>query len=166
MAAPSSTTSISVPTSPAVANEIQSIFDKNKLGDLKEFMGRRKCLNTCNISLVYLFHIFQSAGIMTTSVAAGYDIKMLVWIGIGLNITATLIHVFEKTNTSISKQLLKDIHTIQQGTYVDESSLQIETNETKEVKDTAASAETTALSATGVSATDKSEPLLERDEKE
>lgn len=163
MAAPSSTTSISVPTSPAVANEIQSIFDNNKLGDLKEFMGRRKCLNICNISLIYLFHIFQSAGIMTTSVAAGYDIKMLVWIGIGLNITATLIHVFEKTNTSISKQLLNDIHAIQQGTYVDESSLQIET---KEVKDTAASAETTALSATGVSATDKSEPLLERDEKE
>jgi hypothetical protein len=109
------------------ATEIQSIFEKNKLDDLKEFIGRRKCLNTWNMSLIYLFHVIQSAGILTTTIAAGYDLKMLVWVGVGLNITATLVNVFEKTNTSISKHLLKDIQAIRDGTFVDESSIEMET---------------------------------------
>jgi hypothetical protein len=57
---------------------------------------------------------------LTTTVAAGYDIKELVWVGAGLNLVATLIIVFEKTNDNISKKLLKDIYAIKNGTYVDE----------------------------------------------
>jgi hypothetical protein len=113
--------------------EIQSIFEKNKLDDLKEFMGKRKCLNAWNMALIYLFHIVQSAGILTTTIAAGYDMKDLVWVGVGLNITATLINVFEKTNTSISKHLMKDIQAIKQGIYVDESEM-IEIQEKKDDK--------------------------------
>ena len=101
--------------------EIQHIFDKNKLDDLKEFINRRKCLNNWNIALVYLFHIIQSAGILTTTIAAGYDIKAIVWVGVGLNILASMINIFEKTNNGISKKLMKDIQAIKDGTYVDES---------------------------------------------
>lgn len=118
-----------------VTDEIQSIFEKNKLDDLKEFMGKRKCLNAWNMALIYLFHIVQSAGILTTTIAAGYDMKSLVWVGVGLNITATLINVFEKTNTSISKHLMKDIQAIKQGTYVDESEM-IEIVNKKDDKET------------------------------
>ena len=75
--------------------------------------------------LIYLFHIVQSAGILTTTIAAGYDMKLLVWVGVGLNITATLINVFEKTNSSISKNLMKDIQAIKEGSYVDESSIEL-----------------------------------------
>ena len=114
--------------------EIQSIFEKNKLDDLKEFMGKRKCLNAWNMALIYLFHIVQSAGILTTTIAAGYDMKDLVWVGVGLNITATLINVFEKTNRSISKHLMKDIQAIKQGLYVDESEM-IEVVEKKDDKE-------------------------------
>ena len=108
-----------------VSLEIQTIFQKNRLDDLKDFMNKRKCLNSWNMVLIYLFHIVQSAGILTTTIAAGYDMKLLVWVGVGLNITATLINVFEKTNSSISKNLMKDIQAIKEGSYVDESSIEL-----------------------------------------
>lgn len=108
-----------------VSTEIQSILEKNKLDDLKEFIGKRKCLNGCNLALIYLFHIVQSAGILTTTVAAGYNFKELIWVGVGLNIVATIINAFEKTNSSMSKGLLKDINAIRDGTYVDESSIEM-----------------------------------------
>ena len=84
--------------------EIQHIFDANKLADLKEFINRRKCLNNWNIALIYLFHFIQSAGILTTTIAAGYDIKAIVWVGVGLNILASMINIFEKTKNGISKK--------------------------------------------------------------
>ena len=111
--------------SDTVSLEIPTIFQKNRLDDLKDFMNKRKCLNSWNMVLIYLFHIVQSAGILTTTIAAGYDMKLLVWVGVGLNITATLINVFEKTNSSISKNLMKDIQAIKEGSYVDESSIEL-----------------------------------------
>jgi hypothetical protein len=114
-----------------LSTEIQHIFDTNKLDDLKEFINRRKCLNNWNIALVYLFHFIQSAGILTTTIAAGYDIKAIVWVGVGLNILASMINIFEKTNNGISKKLMKDIQAIKDGTYVDES-VSVEITEKKE----------------------------------
>ena len=108
---------------PSIASEIQAIFEKNKLSDLKEFVSKRKCLNEFNMALMYLFHIVQSAGILTTTIAAGYDMKELVWIGVGINIVASLINIFEKTNAGISKRLLKDIEAIRDGSFVDQSDL-------------------------------------------
>lgn len=116
---------------PNVNTEIQTIFETNKLNDLKEFIKKRKCLNEWNMVLIYLFHVIQSAGILTTTIAAGYDMKLLVWVGVGFNILASLINVFEKTNNGISKHLLKDINAIKDGTYVDEGTM-IEMAPTKE----------------------------------
>jgi len=116
---------------PNVNTEIQTIFEVNKLNDLKAFMQKRKCLNEWNMALIYLFHIVQSAGILTTTIAAGYDMKLLVWVGVGFNILASLINVFEKTNNGISKHLLKDINAIKDGTYVDEGTM-VEMAPTKE----------------------------------
>jgi len=104
---------------------IRNLFEENKLEDLKAFMEKRKCLNQWNLVLVYLFHIVQSAGILTTTIAAGYDMKILVWVGVGLNILASLINVFEKTNNTISKHLFKDIQAIKDGTFVDEGSIEM-----------------------------------------
>jgi len=118
-------------TVPNVNTEIQAIFEVNKLNDLKAFMNKRKCLNEWNMVLIYLFHIVQSAGILTTTIAAGYDMKLLVWVGVGFNILASLINVFEKTNNGISKHLLKDINAIKDGTYVDEDTM-VEMAPTKE----------------------------------
>ena len=103
-----------------IAIEIQNIFDQTKLEDLKRFMRKRECLNQTNMIMIYLFHIIQSAGILTTTIAAGYEMKELVWIGAGLNLLASLINIFEQTNNSISKKLLKDITSIKNDTYVDE----------------------------------------------
>jgi hypothetical protein len=106
-----------------VSEEIQNILETNKLGDLKEFIKKRSFLNSCNIFLIYLFHIIQSAGILTTTIAAGYDMKEIIWVGVGFNILASLINMFEKTNNTISQLLLKDIQAIKNGTFVDEGTI-------------------------------------------
>lgn len=103
--------------------EIQTILDKNRVNDLKGFLKKRQCLNATNMYLIYLFHLVQSAGILTTSFAAGSNDTKLVWIGIGLNFLASLISVYEKTNSSLLKKLLNDINLIKDGNYIDEGEL-------------------------------------------
>jgi hypothetical protein len=110
----------------AKAVEINDIFEKNEVDDLKRFISQRQCLNTSNTAMMYLFHIIQAAGILTTAIAAGYQIEGLVWVGVGLNTSATLVSVFEKTNESISKRLLKGIQAIRAGNYVDEETIEME----------------------------------------
>jgi len=107
----------------SVAIEIKEIFETQKLDDLKSMMSRRRCLNTTNNVLIYLYHLVQSAGILTSSVAAGFNNQTLIWVGISLNIFASLIHVYEKTNNSIMRRLLHDIKSIKDGNYVAESEL-------------------------------------------
>ena len=106
-----------------ISMEIKTLLDDNKIDDLKRFLNKRKCLNTCNMCLLYLFHTVQSVGILTTTIAAGYNIKELVWVGVGLNILASLINIFEHNNNSMSKRLLKDIEAIRDDKYVDEGTL-------------------------------------------
>jgi hypothetical protein len=110
-----------------ISLEIQTILDNNKINDLNRFLNKRQCLNTTNTYLIYLFHLVQSAGILTTSIAAGTNNTQLVWVGIGLNIFATLINVYEKTNNSISAKLFHNIKLIKDNHYVDEGEL-IETS--------------------------------------
>jgi len=106
-----------------ISLEIKTLLEYNKIDDLKRFLSKRKCLNSCNMCLLYLFHTIQSAGILTTTIAAGYNIKELIWVGVGLNIMASLINIFEHNNNSMSKRLLKDIEAIRDGTYVDEGNI-------------------------------------------
>ena len=106
-----------------ITTEIRNIFDDNELNDLKRFIARRKLLNNSNSYLIYLFHIVQSAGVFTTTVAAGYNDKRLIWFGVGLNILASLINIFEQTNNNISKKLLQDITAIKTNKYIVESTI-------------------------------------------
>ena len=106
-----------------MSNQVQSLLENNKVEDLKRFLKRRQCLNCTNISLLYLFHIVQSAGILVTTIAAGYDSKEIVWVGAGLNALAALIHIFEKTNESLINQYGKDIQEIVDNKYIDEEAI-------------------------------------------
>jgi hypothetical protein len=107
----------------AVNEEIRIIFEENKMSDLKRFMAKRQTLNAANGWLIYAFHVFQSAGILTTTIATGYNIRELIWVGVGLNVISTLMNVFEKINTSISTKLMKDITSIREDKYVDEGTV-------------------------------------------
>ncbi len=100
--------------------EIQEILDTNKIADLKRFIKKRQSLNSCNVCLSYLFYLMQSIGILTTTIGTGYEIKELIWSGIGVNILASLIHSYEQINNNISIKLLKNIENIKKNTYVDE----------------------------------------------
>jgi hypothetical protein len=106
-----------------VNEEIRIIFEENKMADLKRFMAKRQSLNSANGWLIYAFHVFQSAGILTTTIATGYNLRELIWVGVGLNVISTLMNVFEKINTSISTKLMKDITAIREDKYVDEGTI-------------------------------------------
>jgi hypothetical protein len=107
-----------------IATQIQEIFEQNEINDLKSMMNRRHSLNYCNIWLIYMFHLVQSGGILTTTIATGYNLTYLIWVGVGLNILATLLNVYEKTNANLSKKLLGDIESIKAGKYTDEGSIE------------------------------------------
>jgi hypothetical protein len=113
-----------------ISIEIKDIFEQNELDDLKRFLAERQRLNMWNKNLLYLFHLVQSAGILTTTIAAGYDQKFLIWIGVGLNMFASLIDIYEKTNNKLLKKLMADIQKIRDGSYVDEGEL-VETDDKK-----------------------------------
>jgi hypothetical protein len=106
-----------------ITQKIQTILDNNKISDLERFISKRQCLNSANLYLNYIFHLLQSAGILTTAIASGYSLVYLVWVGVGLNIVATLIHIYEQTNNNISKRLLSNIEAIKNGSYIDEDVL-------------------------------------------
>jgi hypothetical protein len=103
--------------------EIQEILDTNKIADLKRFINKRQCLNSCNVCLSYLYYLVQSVGILTTTIGTGYEVKELIWTGIGVNILASLIHSYEQINNNISIKLLKNIENIKKNSYIDEDVL-------------------------------------------
>jgi len=93
------------------------------MSDLKRFIKQRQSLNAANIYLKYIFHCIQTAGLLTTSVAQSYGWSNIIWVGIGLTSLATLIHIYEQTNNSISKHMLESISKIKNGIYIDEDIL-------------------------------------------
>ncbi len=111
-------------------DRIAKVFEDNQFQDLIRFMKKRQCLNTSNTCLKYLFHVIQAAGILTTTIATGYNYTYLIWVGVGMNVSASLIHSIEQINNSMSEKLLKDILAIKENKYVDEGIL-IETDKNK-----------------------------------
>ena len=103
--------------------EIKNILEEHELYDLKSFIIKRKCVNHVNLYLIYFFHLVQSTGILITTIAAGSDDKTLIWVGIGLNLLASLINVYEKINNTMLKKLMNDIKSIKDGKYLVESQL-------------------------------------------
>lgn len=132
------------PENQSVSIQIKKVFQENVLSDLKRFMEKRQCLNQTNMVLIYLFHIVQSAGILTTTIATGYNIREYIWIGVGLNVLASLINAFEQTNNNISKKLLQDIQSIKDGKYVDEGIIVETKKSSKKTSTTNAETNTTS----------------------
>jgi hypothetical protein len=73
----------------------------------------------------------QTTGILMSTIAAGSELKVLIWVGISLNCIASLVAIFEKNNVAISKKLLHDIDAIKNRTYVDESALDVDIEPTR-----------------------------------
>lgn len=103
--------------------KIQELLDKNRVEDLDKFLKNRECCNNFNTFLMYFFHVVQTAGILTTTVAAGYNMKEIIWLGATLNALAALIHVFEKLNEGRIKQYGRNIKAIKDNNYLDEETV-------------------------------------------
>ena len=118
--------------------KMNSILDKNKINDLEKFIEKKNCLNICNSYLIYLFHTVHSAGILTTAIGTGYEKTELIWIGIGLNITASLINIYEHINNTMSLKLIKDITALTTNNYIldkDNTALPLQNEESILLKD-------------------------------
>ena len=111
-------------------SEIQALLNANTMSDLKRFIRQRQSLNAANVYLKYFFHLIQTAGLLTTAVSQSYGWSNFIWLGIGLNSFATLIHIYEQTNNSISKHMMESIAKIKNGIYIDEDIL-IDTEDDK-----------------------------------
>lgn len=106
-----------------IQKKINDILDNNKIDDLERFLDKRKNLNNTNSRLIYIYHALQTAGILTTTLAAGYNLQYLIWVGIGLNCAASLINIYEQINNTLLNKLLNNIKLIKDNKYVDEDSL-------------------------------------------
>ena len=104
-------------------NNIKQILLESQLTDLNRNIKRKHCLNNSNIYLVYLFNLVQTAGIFSTTYGTSVNNINIVWIGISLNLLASLINVYEKTNNNLIKKLTSDIHSIKIGEYESESQM-------------------------------------------
>ena len=104
-----------------MSDPIQELLNKNKLQDLENFLNRRHTLNRCNSSMIYLFHIIQSLGILSASYSASSNDQKFLWVGIALNMCASVIQIYEKINNDQMKRIYMDIQAIKNGTYLDES---------------------------------------------
>jgi hypothetical protein len=106
---------------PTIDEQIDVIMSTNQIQDLCRFIRLRHRINRCNLCLIYWFHIMQTTGILVSTIAAGGDMKVLMWVGISFHCVASLLAIFEKNNVAVSKKLLRDIEAIKNHTYVDES---------------------------------------------
>ena len=108
-----------------LSKQIDNILNENIVNDLKKDLSTRSCLNKCNIGLIYLFHLLQTCGLISTTLSSTYNLNYLLWIGITCNSMASLIIIYEKINENISNTMLADINLIKDGKYVDESPIEI-----------------------------------------
>ena len=112
--------------------EIVNILNANKIDDLKRFLNKRGCINDTNQYLSYAFHLIQSAGILTVSIGQAYNDGMIVWIGVGLNTIASVIHIWTQDNRKISKTMMMNLKAIKAGNYLDEAIIDVEADEKSE----------------------------------
>jgi len=103
--------------------DIQELLDKNIMDDLTRFIKKRQCLNYTNMYMNYVFHFVQTAGVLTTAIAASYGWSHIVWVGVGLNSVATLLHIYEHNNNKLLETMMQNIKKIKNGTYIDECAL-------------------------------------------
>lgn len=113
-----------------ISSEINTIFLDNEKSDLKRFIDQRQRMNVYHIRMRYLFHTVQCTSMFITTFAVGYGSETtcpganyhnIIWLGIGLNMLATLIQAFEHVNQSVSKKMMNDIRMIKSGKYIDET---------------------------------------------
>ena len=119
-------------------NEIAQIFEQNRLNDTKKTIQRRNCLNNCNHYMLYFLHLFQTTGILTTTIATSYDKKYLVWVGICITSAATLIGMYEKINNKLLEKSFNNLKETLSEKYIDENILvDIRSSEIKNKNDDA-----------------------------
>ena len=106
-----------------IKKNINEIIDNNKINDLERFLDSRKKLNNINIRLIYMYHAFQTTGILITTIGTGYTLEYLIWTGIGFNCIASLINIYTHINDSILNKLLNNIKLIKDDKYIDENNL-------------------------------------------
>ena len=102
--------------------KIKKILDDKELEYLTKFITNIEILNCWNSYSIYIFHFIQSSGLIISSYGTSQKNTNLLWYGIGLNMIATLIHIYEKINDGKIKKLNKQVLEIKNGTFIKDTS--------------------------------------------
>jgi len=100
--------------------EINQYFCNFQVEEFKNLVTSHKRLAFVNKKLMYTFHLIQSAGIFITTISQSYNDRSFIWLGIGLNVIASLLRAYESMNEEIIKKALVNIQHIRESMYVDD----------------------------------------------
>jgi len=106
-------------------DNIDIIFSKNELQNLKTFIDNKKYINSMNFYLMYMFHLCQGASVLCTTLSTTFG-HSLLWIGVALSIGASIINSIEKVNSAYLTKINKDVIKIKQHKYIIESDINID----------------------------------------
>ena len=106
-------------------DNIDIIFSRNELQNLKTFIDNKKYINRLNFYLLYLFHLCQGASVLCTTLSTTFG-HSLLWIGVALSIGASIINSIEKVNAAYLLKINKDVMKIKQHKYIIESDINID----------------------------------------
>lgn len=94
------------------AQQINEIFEKNMINDLKDMINRHIILNTINIYSMYLSRLLQICSLFITTYGSSIESYNLIWIGVALNTASQLIDFYYLMNRNTLDTLLTQIKLI------------------------------------------------------
>lgn len=100
-------------------------LQENRLKDLNQLLEARDKIHALNIWLTYMFHFTQAFGVFTVAICQALDLGKYAFIGVGMNILASVFEAIRQFNTKLSVKKLKDIDSIRRGDYVDEGEIDV-----------------------------------------
>jgi len=93
-----------------IQTKIRKILEETEFNELKKNIKHASIIHQTNIYLSYIFHLFQTSGILITTISTSYSSKQYLWLGIGLNFTASFFNAIERQNEILHKKILKKIN--------------------------------------------------------
>jgi hypothetical protein len=106
-----------------IISKINKISQDKEIEYLHKFIKNIEDLNYWNSYSIYVYHLIQSSGLIISSYGTSEKNTTILWTGIGLNMLASIIHIYEKINNGKIKKLKEEIKQIKNRTFESQQSL-------------------------------------------
>jgi hypothetical protein len=111
------------PISLDIISKINKISQDKEIEYLHKFIKNIEDLNYWNSYSIYVYYLIQSSGLIISSYGTSEKNTTILWTGIGLNMFASLIHIYEKINNGKIKKLKEEIKQIKNRTFESQQTL-------------------------------------------